>query len=161
MERRLGSTFDLTINVHPPGTAHGMLIAQQEPIWVTALHGSPHEREPLPLALLPNGSLFRRWAIEALARVKRPGQLAHESSNVAAIEAAVAAGLAVAVFQRLSVDFGRLRELTQGEGFPELPRADVLLQTAERFLPRAAVRLHEFLLTELRRRDSSKGEVSA
>lgn len=149
MERKLGSTFDLTINLHVPGTGDGILIDSQEPLWVTSVRNSPHMREPLPLALMPQGSLFRRLALEALAAEGRAWHLAQESTNIAAIEASVAAGLAVAIFQRKSVDFSRLRELTEAEGFPTLPRVDVRLQTAERFLPQAALQLREFLLQSL------------
>lgn len=146
MEKKLGSTFDLTINLHVPGSGEGVLISRQEPIWVTSLHNSPHKREPLPLALMPNGSLFRRYALQALAKQGRAWHLAQESTNIAAVEAATAAGLAITVFQRKSVDFKRLRQLTEAEGFPKLPLADVRLEMAERFLPRAAVQLREFLL---------------
>ncbi|WP_159593285.1 LysR substrate-binding domain-containing protein [Hydrogenophaga sp. BPS33] len=146
MEKRLGSTYDMTINLHPPGQGEGVLISTQEPIWITSLHNSPHERDPLPLALLPNGSLFRRYALQALAQMGRSWHLAQESTNIQAVEAATAAGLALTVFQRKSVDFNRLRELTEADGFPKLPGADVRLEIAERYLPRAALQLREFLL---------------
>lgn len=146
MEKRLGSTYDMTINLHPPGQGEGVLISTQEPIWITSLHNSPHKRDPLPLALLPNGSLFRRYALQALAQMGRSWHLAQESTNIQAVEAATAAGLALTVFQRKSVDFNRLRELTEGDGFPKLPGADVRLEIAERYLPRAALQLREFLL---------------
>lgn len=146
MSKRLGSAYDMTINLHTPGQGEGVLISTQEPIWITSLLNSPHERDPLPLALLPNGSLFRRYALQALAQMGRSWHLAQESTNIAAIEAATAAGLALTVFQRKSVDFDRLRELTEAEGFPRLPGADVRLEIAERYLPRAALQLREFLL---------------
>lgn len=153
MDRKLGSAFDLIINLHPPGMGDGELIDRQEPIWVTALADSPHERDPLPLALLPNGSLFRRYVLEALARQGRTWRLAHESTNIGSIESAVAAGLAVAVFQRHSVNFARMRELTEADGFPRLPPADVRLQSADRYLSRAAVELRSFILERLDRLD--------
>ncbi len=146
MEKKLGSTFDMTINLHLPGVGDGIVIDSQEPMWVTALQNSPHLRDPVPLALLPIGSLFRQFALEGLARKGRLWHLAQESTNIAAIEASVAAGLAVAVFQRRGVNPERLRILTEEDGFPTLPVVDVRLQTAERFLPHAAVQLRQFLL---------------
>ncbi|MCU4119049.1 LysR family transcriptional regulator [Variovorax sp. N23] len=160
MEKKLGSIYDLTINLHTPGTGTGVLISQQEPIWVTSLHNSPDRRDPLPLALLPNGSLFRRYALQALAQQGRAWHLAHESTNIAAVEAATAAGLAITVFQRKSVDFNRLRELTEAEGFPKLPGADVRLEIAERFLPQAAVQLRAFLLEKFAQRVNSAEDSS-
>jgi DNA-binding transcriptional LysR family regulator len=149
MDRKLGSTYDLIINLHPAGEGEGTLVDRQQPIWVTSAQRSPHGREPLPLALLPNGSLFRRFALEALTQQGRSWHMAHESTNIAAIEAAVAAGLAVAVFQYASVDFTRLRELTPEEGFTTLPQADARLQVADRFLSRATVELRDYLLAKL------------
>lgn len=155
MDKRLGSTYDMTINLHTPGQGEGVLVSTQEPIWVTSLQHSPHQRDPLPLALLPHGSLFRRYALQALAQMGRAWHLAQESSNIQAIEAATAAGLALTVFQRHSVDFTRLRELSEAEGFPRLPGADVRLQIAERYLPRAALQLREFLLDKFAQQAAS------
>lgn len=159
MEKKLGKTYDLTINLHPPGVGEGILISTQEPIWVTSLLGSPHDRDPLPLALMPNGSLFRRYALEALAKQGRAWHLAQESTNIAAVEAATAAGTAITVFQRNSVNFNRLRELTEAEGFPKLPGADVRLEIAERFLPRAALQLREFLLLKFGFNENGEAKV--
>lgn len=151
MDHKLGSTYDLIINLYPvdEGDDQGVLIARQQPLWVTSVRRSPHGRTPLPLALLPNGSLFRRFALEALALQGRTWHLAYESTNIAAIEAAVAAGLAVAVFQRGSVNFERLRELSIDEGFAALPQADVRLVAADRFLSRATIELRDYLLSKL------------
>ena len=72
-----------------------------------------------------------------------------ESTNIAALKAACVAGLAVGVFQDASVAGDAVRILTAADGFPALPEAEVRMQTAERYLPRAAVRLHEFLCRTL------------
>jgi DNA-binding transcriptional LysR family regulator len=151
MKKKLGNAYDIIINLYPTGTGEGVLVSRQEPIWVTSKLNSPHQRDPLPLALMPNGSLFRRYALQTLAQQGKAWHLAQESSNIAAVEAATAAGLAITVFQRKSVDFERLRELTEAEGFPRLPGADVRLEIAERFLPRAAIQLREFLLERFAR----------
>ena len=145
MEKRLGSTFDLAINIHETGKGRGTLLRRAQACWVTSLHHSPHRQTPVPLALLPQGSLMRTWAIAALAEVRRPWHLAQESSNIAALEAATMAGLAVGVFHLTHIPTDKLRVLTEEDGFPALPVADVCLETAERYLPKAAVKLHEFL----------------
>ena len=150
MQKKLGSVFDLTINIHPEGSGGGVLLRREACHWYTSATDSPHARDPLPLALLPSGSLYRTWAIESLAEVGRAWHLAQESSNLGALKACVAAGLAVTVFQKSSVgNDPALRVLTPAEGFAALPEAEVRLETAERYLPRAAVRLHEFLMAEL------------
>lgn len=150
MDRKLGSTYDLIINISPEGQGgEGIKLSSQQPVWVTSARHSPQNREPLPLAVLPNGSLFRKFALEALAQQGRAWHPAHESTNLAALVAAVEAGLAVAVLLSEAVNFDRLRELTDAEGFPRLPRADVLLRSADRYLSRATVELREFLLARL------------
>jgi len=156
MEKKLGGTFDLIINLYRRGEGEGVLIDRQQPIWVGAKDGTAHLRDPLPLALLPHGSLFRQLALETLNAQGRRWHLAQESTNIAAIEAAVAAGLAVAVFHRAGVDFSRLRELTEEDGFIRLPPVDVRLRSAERYLSKASIQLREFLLEHLPR---TEGEI--
>lgn len=149
MEKRLGHTFDLVINVHPVGTGSGHLLRREQLHWITSREESPHRRNPLPLAQLPHGSLVRELAIAELGRVGRRWHLAQESSNIAALEASALAGLAVTVFQRSSITSPKLRVLTEADGLPGLPQIDVRMETAERYLPRAAVKLHEYLLKAL------------
>lgn len=146
MVKRLGSVFDLAINVHEEGSGNGRLIRDAPVHWVAARDAVLPAGEPVPVALLPGGSLLRRWALEALARSGTPWRLVHESSNVCALQACVEAGLAVSVLPVFSI--GRLRVL-DGEGFGELPVVQVRLEKAERYLSRAAIRLHDFLATEL------------
>lgn len=149
MNQRLGHTFDLVINVHPAGAGPGHLLRREQLHWVASATDSPHLRDPLPLALLPHGALTRAYAIAALGKTGRAWHLAQETTNIAAMEAGAAAGLAVAVFQQSSIQSPLLRFLTETDGLPPLPMIDVRLEKAERYLPRAAVRLHEFLLKAL------------
>ena len=149
MSRRLGHAFDLVINVHAAGSGTGHLLRREQLHWVASATDSPHQRDPLPLALLPHGALTRDYAIAALGKIGRAWHLAQETSNIAAMEACAAAGLAVAVFQRSSIHSPHLCFLTEADGLPVLPQVDIRLETAERYLPRAAVKLHEFLLQTL------------
>ena len=55
------------------------------------------QQEPLPVALYPQGCLFRKWAIEALDAARRPWRLAFVSHSLAAVEVDRGAGLAVTV----------------------------------------------------------------
>lgn len=149
MAQRLGHAFDLVINVHRAGSGSGTLLRREQLHWISSMDESPHQRIPLPLALLPHGALTRELAIAALGRIRHPWHLAQESSNIAALESSAAAGLAVSVFQRSSITSSLLRLLGEEDGMPALPQVDVRLETAERYMPRAAVRLHEFLLEAL------------
>lgn len=72
--------------------------------------------------------------------------LTQESSQDTALEAAAAAGLAVIVASHVPRG---LRVLGAAEGMPPLPQIDMRMELAERYLPRAALRLSEFLLESL------------
>jgi DNA-binding transcriptional LysR family regulator len=150
MERKLGSSFDLVIGIQRAGGHHADVLSREKVLWVTSAKRTPHLQQPLPLALLPVGTLFRDWAIQALSALGRDFRVAHESANAAAIEAAVVAGLAVSLFKEGTAISPGLRVLEVAEGFPTLPMVDVVLMSAPEPLSRAASRLREFLLTRLK-----------
>lgn len=64
--------------------------------WAGSADEMPHRGDPLPLALFPQGCLFRRQAIERLDRAGRAWRVAYVSPSLAGIQAAVAGGMAVA-----------------------------------------------------------------
>jgi len=146
MHKRLGQRYDMVINNYAAGTGGGHLLQRRPVHWVASPTASPHERNPLPLALLPQGSLLRAMAIEALARDGRAWHLAQESSGDPSLDACAAAGLAVGI--TTMVEPG-LRVLTEADGMPRLGEIDVRLELADSYLPRAAVKLHAFLLDAL------------
>lgn len=149
MDRRLGLAYDLLINIYPVGSGSGVVLRREQLHWVGAKVASPHLRTPLPLALMPKGSLLRDIAIATLGASRRDWHLAQESSNIMALEASTAAGLAVSIFQKASVVSPHLRILDEHDGMPALPQIEICMVPAERYLPRAAVKLHEFLLGKL------------
>ena len=150
MERKLGVAYDLVVGIQAAGTSIHDVLSRERVVWVTSATRSPHRQDPLPLALLPPGTLFRDWAITALAADHRAFRVAHESANAAATEAAVAAGLAVTVFKESTIKASPvLRTLGADEGFPELPQVEVVLMSAPAPLSRAAACLKAFLLDRL------------
>lgn len=64
--------------------------------WSAAAHQPLPGLEPVPLALFPQGCLFRRQVVERLDRMGRPWRVAYVSPSLAGVQAAVAAGMAVA-----------------------------------------------------------------
>ncbi len=134
MPRQLGRELDLAIVMHEASKLDGStgeLLRYETPVWATARGHSPQQQEavqrrPLPLALSPNGCLFRAWAIAALDQAGIPWRVAYLSANYAAVEAAVRAGLAVSVFKAGTMARD-LRPLGAADGFPPLPRAAICL----------------------------------
>lgn len=108
----------------------GAVLVHREPLaWVTSVLHRAHEREPLPLALFDAGRLFRRWAMDVLARAGRPSRIARTSVSVAGIYAALDAGRAVGALLRSNLRPG-LRTPTEAEGLPRLPEVGIALAPA-------------------------------
>ncbi|MBZ9808415.1 LysR family transcriptional regulator [Mesorhizobium sp. ESP-6-2] len=127
--KRLGSSFDAVIAMHPEGAAEGDLICRERAIWAAARTHSVEELDPLPVALSDPDCLFRAWAVEALDRAGRPWRLAYVSPSLAATEAIVEQGLAVTVVKGSMLAPG-LRDVHPGPHVPPLPGAEIRLHQA-------------------------------
>jgi DNA-binding transcriptional LysR family regulator len=104
------------------------LLRREQAVW--AAGAIPVEaQDPLPLALYPQGCLFRKWAIEALDAARRPWRLAFVSHSLAAVESIAAQGLAVTVVKAGTFP-AKLRALSEADGMPSLPAADICLHRA-------------------------------
>jgi DNA-binding transcriptional LysR family regulator len=129
MPERLGEDFDLVIAMHPEGQGGGELLRREQAVWATAVSQSVESQDPLPVALYPQGCLFRQWATEALDASGRPWRLAFVSHSLGAVESIAAQGLAVTVVKSGTFP-PRLRALSERDGMPRLPGADIRLHRA-------------------------------
>lgn len=150
MHGRLGDSFDLVIAMHPQGRGEGEFLRREQAVWAAARAHATESLDPLPLALYPQGCLFRKWAMEALDQAKRPWRLAFVSHSVAAVESVVAQGLAVTVMKAGTFP-AKLRALSERDGMPPLPCADIRLHRA-RNLTRPASLLADHLIASLAHR---------
>jgi DNA-binding transcriptional LysR family regulator len=151
---RLGAPFDLVLGMQPAGrSGDGEAIRREAAMWVGSRVHAAHERSPLPLALYPNGCLFREWALSALDRAGRQWRITYMSPSLAAVEAAVAAGLAVTVVKAGTMP-KNLRSLGPKDGLPRLPVAEIVLYRAPRRLSKAATLLGDYIRETLRTRAS-------
>ena len=105
----------------------GDVIRHDPPVWVTSATHLVHEEDPLPLAVFHAECLFRKWSIEALEAINRNYRVAYQSPSVAGILATVSAGLAVSILFG-SVVPPEFRVLGTAEGFPDLPKAKIVLK---------------------------------
>lgn len=149
MRAGLGSEFDLLVGMTRDGASRGTILRTDQIVWVTALQDSPHERNPLPLALSAPGAMLRQIAISTLDTVGRDWRVAYLSKHTGALEGAVAAGLAVSVFTRSTIG-DRLRILTEEDGFPELPMVDITIEAASDDLPLSIRLFRDFLIGHLK-----------
>ena len=130
MPAKLGKTYDLVIAMHPAGGSEGEFLRREQAVWAASASVAVERLEPLPVALYPQGCLFRKWAIEALDAARRPWRLAFVSHSLAAVESVAAQGLAVTVVKSGTFP-SKLRPLSDRDGMPPLPAADIRLHRAE------------------------------
>ena len=128
---RLGAELDLVLGMLPARAARpGDAVRRDRPVWAGAVAAATHREPVVPLALYPEGCLFRRWATDALDRAGRPWRCAYLSPSLGAVEAAVRAGLAVSAF-KASTLAPDLRPLGPADGFPPLPEVDIVLRAVD------------------------------
>jgi len=149
MTDRLGRSFDLVIAMHPEGRGGGEFLRREQAVWAAGASQAVEALDPLPVALYPQGCLFRKWAMEALDKAKRPWRMAFVSHSLAAVEAIAAQGLAVTVVKAGTFP-PTLRALSVRDGMPKLPAADIRLHRASG-LSRAASLLADHLVSTIAR----------
>ncbi|MTV13578.1 MULTISPECIES: LysR substrate-binding domain-containing protein [Bradyrhizobium] len=147
MTDRLGEAYDLVIAMHPEGRGEGELLRTEQAVWAASAAHRVEELDPLPVALYPQGCLFRSWAMQALDQANRPWRLAFVSHSLSAVEAIAAQGLAVTVVKSGTFP-PTLRRLTARDGMPRLPRAEIRLHRAQN-LSHAASLLADHLVAAL------------
>jgi DNA-binding transcriptional LysR family regulator len=148
MPARLGEAYDLVIAMHPKGSGEGEFLRCEQPVWAAGAAHSIEQQAPLPLALYPKGCLFRKWAIDALDAASRPWHLVFVSHSLAAVESVAAQGLGVTVVKAGTFP-PRLRALSDRDGMPPLPAADICQHRAASLSP-AAKLLADHLGTAIR-----------
>lgn len=148
MTGRLGKDFDIVIAMHPQGQGGGEFLRREQAVWATALSEPVEAMHPLPVALYPPGCLFREWATDALDAAQRTWRLAFVSHSLAAVESVAAGGWAVTVVKSGTFP-PRLRALSERDGMPPLPAADIRLHRAPGPTRQAAL-LADHLVAQLR-----------
>lgn len=118
--------IDLVIATKYPGRQDGAPLGQERLMWVCKHDSDVFLANPLPLAVFPDGCLYRRAAIAALDANRRNWRIGYTSLNHEGLIAAVDSGSAVSIVIESAVS-ERHRVLRPEEGFPELPAADIEL----------------------------------
>ncbi|MEZ5933603.1 MAG: LysR substrate-binding domain-containing protein [Alphaproteobacteria bacterium] len=127
----------------------GIVVRQEELVWLVGDHASDIlDQNPLPLALLPPGNIYRDHAIEAMERAGRKWRVACVTESMAGLQAAVFAGMAVTVLCKCAMVPG-MRQVGHVDYFPRLPMIDLLLYRAPGSLSPAANALHDYLVRYL------------
>jgi DNA-binding transcriptional LysR family regulator len=135
---------DIALVTRMPGFTGGQVVRQEQLIWVMGEGHDVHRAEPVPLALLPPGNIYRDYAIEGLERAGRKWRIACVSESLGGLQAAVFSGMAITVLGKSALVHG-MRQLGVAEYFPPLPKIDLLLYQASGQSTPAARALHDYL----------------
>lgn len=142
IEIRIGSSGDLlqsfdrreleavVVRQHV-GRSDGEILTEEKFGWYAAPNWQHRAGEPLPVATMPEPCGVRVLAGQLLDEAGVPWTEAFVGGGVAAVSAAVMAGLGVAALARRMLPFGAIN-VGPTLGLPELPRLPVLLHSRVR-----------------------------
>jgi DNA-binding transcriptional LysR family regulator len=142
--------LDLALFKRTAGEKGGIAVWPERVHWVTS---KSHPRDTrlgsVPLIGFPTGCLYRAGAIHALESAGRSWHMTYTSSNLAGIQAAVAAGMGLSILSEIAIQTDH-RVLTAKDGFAPIDRTEVALVASPDASPatlRLADRLAEFCNT--------------
>jgi DNA-binding transcriptional LysR family regulator len=139
--------LDLALYKREAGAKDAIAVWPERVHWVTSkTHPINLDAPSVPLIGFPLGCIYRAGAIHALERAGRAWHTAYTSSSLAAIQAAVAAGMGLSILSEISIQ-AEHRVLTAKEGFAPINRTEMALMAAPGASPatlRLADRLAEF-----------------
>lgn len=118
--------LDVVLSVRHMPTQSGHLLGWEPMVWVVAEDISPARWNTLPLALNPEGCIFRAHALSALGRQERRWEVHYSSQSPTGINLPVQAGLAMTVKTPRSVPDG-CRIVGEAEGLPPLGQVEIEL----------------------------------
>lgn len=108
----------------------------------------PTIADPVPLAVFPQGCIYRNRIVHALEAAGRSWRVAFASQSLVGIQAAVSANLGIALLPSSAV-LPDHRLLRADEGFSAVPPSELALIAASRLLPEPARNLVAYLQQNL------------
>ncbi len=132
-----------------PGVGVGTLLRRERLVWMGRPEGSAWRRRPLPLAMLPEGNLYRDHALAALQAAGIPWSITCQSESIAGLQAMALADAAVTVLGE-SVQVPELAAAAEEHGLPGLPQVALVLWVRQPGADAAVDRLAEHIAEALR-----------
>jgi len=122
--------IDLALLKRDAGEKGGIAVWPERVHWVTSkAHPVAANVASVPLIGFPAGCLYRSRAIHAIESAGRAWHMAYTSSSLAGIQAAVAAGLGLAILSEIAIQSDH-RVLTARDGFAPIDKTEVALVAA-------------------------------
>ena len=103
VERVRRGEVDLALVTRMNDFTRGLVVHQEQLVWMASEHSQAQFDDPVPLALLPSGNVYREYAIDRIERAGRQWQITCVSESVSGLQAAVFAGMAVTVLGRCAL----------------------------------------------------------
>lgn len=145
LKQRLATgAIDIALVKREPDSGPSWAAWPETLVWVKGA-GVDSAQGVLPLALFPQGCIYRQRAIRLLDVAQRPWRVAFGSHSLTGIQAAVASGLGLSVLPASAV----LPEHTVCTDLPDLPPTELALISREGALTGLQRGLVEFLREQL------------
>jgi DNA-binding transcriptional LysR family regulator len=136
--------LDLALLKRTAGEKGGIAVWPERVHWVTSkAHPVDLTCRSIPLIGFPPGCLYRAGAIHAIEAAGRAWHMAYTSSSLAGIQAAVGAGLGLAILSEISIQ-PEHRVLSANDGFAPINKTEMALMASPNASP-ATLRLANVL----------------
>jgi DNA-binding transcriptional LysR family regulator len=146
LQRKLAAgEVEIALLKREPGSGECLASWPESLVWVKG-EGVELTDEPVPLALFPQGCVYRQRAIRGLDKARRRWRVAFGSHSLTGIQAAVSSGLGVTVLPTTAV----LPEHRICMGLPDLPPTELALVSAGGALNVVQQALIDFLRAEIK-----------
>lgn len=139
--------IDLALIKREPGDAPCLGRWEEKLVWVAGASGAL-DADPVPLAMFPQGCIYRQRATRAIEATGRMWRIAYTSQGLIGVQAAVASGLGISL---LPVDavLPEHRLLGAADGFAEQPPSELALIAPSQRLDVPARELAAFLVANI------------
>jgi len=144
LDRVEAGDIDVALITRQPNRRRGKVLRRERLVWAGSRQHMAQAQTPLPLALFPDGCVFREHALAALDAQAVPWRVAYCSQSFAGGRLAVSGGLAVTVLAQSMVP-PEWRTYGPDEHFPPLPEIEIALHCAAGRRAHAAKLLEEQL----------------
>jgi DNA-binding transcriptional LysR family regulator len=121
--------LDVALITRQPKRRRGQVLRTEHLVWTGSRQHLAYEVSPLPLALFPEGCVFREHALAALDAAQIPWRIAYTSQSFAGGKLAVSGGLALTVVAQSMVP-PEWRTLGAEQHLPRLPEIEIALHRA-------------------------------
>lgn len=152
LERMDEGELDLALTIRHGPVGKGEVIGRERLVWVAHRSFRNDPAESLPLAVNPEGCIYRSYGLTALAGIRRPWRIVFVSASPTGINLALESGMAVSIKAGRSVP-EYCRVLDGEPGIPSLPQVDVELHRSPTALSEVTDGFVELLLREIEAAD--------